>query len=96
MSEMINQLQTIVDELHEKLEHPDLAIETKKIQQKLREASYNEGDIQPLADCVLALLLAAKSRGCSVETLFDEVNRVAADIKSRDWKKMPNGTYQAM
>ena len=66
------------------------------INQNLREAKYNQGDLKPLADCVLARLLAAKDRGYSAHALFDSVEHVAEEIKQRNWKRMPDGTYQAV
>lgn len=94
--EIASDLQEIVDRLYEKLEEPDLEIESKKIMQKLRAAKYNPGDIHPLADCMLAILLAAKDQGFSVENVFRALERVAHDIGSKNWKKMPDGTYRAM
>jgi len=92
----ISMLQKVIDELHEKLEHPGLEIETKKIFQKLREAKYNPGATHPLADCMLAILLAAKHQGFSVKTMFDALDQVAKDIGSKKWKKMPDGTYHVI
>ena len=92
----LQRLQKTIDDLHEKLEHPDLEIETRKIHQKLREARYNPGDTHPLADCMLAILLAARDQGFSVQTMFDALDRVAKDIGSKQWKKMPDGTYRSI
>ena len=78
-----------------KLQHPTLEIEAKKINQKLKEAKYNPGDVTPLADCMLALMLAAKNQGYSVKALFQKFNHVAEEIGSKHWKKMPDGTYHA-
>lgn len=97
MSENIYELlQRTVDELAEKLEHPGLEIEARKIKQKLREAEFNKADIYIYADCILAVLLIAKSQGYSVESTFDHLVKLAEKIKSRNWKKMPDGTYQVM
>ena len=89
-------IQKAVDELHEYLQKPDLEIETKKINQKLREASYDKGSVTPLADCMLAILLAAKSEGFSVKAVFESLQKVAKDIRGKKWKKMPDGTYVAI
>jgi len=89
-------LQKTVDELHEKLEHPGIHIEAKKIDQKLREARYNPGDVTPLADCMLAILLAARSGGFTVRSVFRSLQKVAEDIGSKEWKKMPDGTYRVL
>ncbi len=88
-------IQESVDVLYEAFGHPGLEEEWAKIEKKLEEARYNPGTPQPLADCMLALLLAAKSRGFSVKTVFQELAKVAEDTKNRHWKKMPDGTYQA-
>lgn len=89
-------IQKCVDELHEYLQHPDLEVETKKIMQKLREAKYNPGSLKPLADCMLAILLAARSQGYSTDDLFNELMKVAKEISGKKWKKMPDGTYRVI
>jgi len=89
-------IQEVIDELHAYLQQPDLDIETKKIYQKLREAKYDKGNVMPLADCMLAILLAAKSEGFSVKTVFEAPQKVAKDIRGKKWKKMPDGTYRAI
>jgi hypothetical protein len=94
--EMQELLQKTVDELHEKLDHPGIDIEAKKIDQKLREARYNPGDVTPLADCMLAILLAARSQGFTVRSVFRSLQKVAEDIGSKKWKKMPDGTYHVL
>jgi hypothetical protein len=89
-------IEQAVNLLYEKLEHPGLEVEIKKIAAKLREAQYNPGDIQPLADCLLAILLAGKNAGFTVGMMFDALRRLAVGIQNRDWKKMQDGTFQAM
>ena len=96
MDELYTQLQAIVEELHDKLEKPDLEIESRKIMQKLNEAKYDKGNVTPLADCMLAILLAARSGGHSVRSVFDALAHVAEDIKGKNWKKMPDGTYRVV
>jgi hypothetical protein len=97
MSEKIYEiLQKTVTELAEKLEHPGLDIETRKIKQKLREARYNPADINIYADCILAVLLITESQGYSVKKTFEHLLTLAEDIKSRNWKKMPDETYQVI
>lgn len=96
MPEIDDSIQKCVEELHEYLQHPDLAIETKKINQKLREAKYNPGSVKPLADCMLAILLAARSEGYSVNAVFDGLLKVAKEIRGKKWKKMPDGTYRVI
>lgn len=89
-------VQQSVDKLHDVFEKCDLEAEWKKIQKKIEEARYNPGDIKPLADCMFSILLAARSRGFSVKAMMQELEKVAeANLKS-SWKKMPDGTYQAM
>ena len=94
MLKIDDSIQECVDELHEYLQHPDLEIETRKINQKLREAKYNPGSLKPLADCMLAILLAARSGGYPVKAVFEELMKVAKDIRGKKWKKMPDGTYR--
>ena len=89
-------IQQTIDSLYEHLNHPDLEVETKKIMQKLREAKYNKGDVIPFADCILAIFLAAKNAGFSVQSVCSEVNKLAEKIKGRTWKRMPDGTYQSV
>ncbi len=96
MSDMYQVLQTTVDELAEKLDHPGLDVEVKKINQKLREARYNHADIKLWADCMLAVLLITKHEGYSVESTFEQLILLAEELKNRDWKKMPDGTYHVM
>lgn len=96
MLQIDDSIQQCVDELHEYLDKPDLDVETKKINQKLREAKYNKGDVKPLADCVLAVLLAARSEGFTVKMVFDALMKVAREIRGKQWKKMPDGTYQVI
>ena len=96
MLKMDDSIQKCVDELHKYLDHPTLEIETKKINQKLREAKYNPGDVKPLADCMLGILLAAKSGGFSTDDVFNELMKVAKEISGKKWKKMPDGTYRVI
>ncbi len=93
---MFEQLQESIDKLHSTFERSDLEVEWRKIQQKIEEARYNPGDVRPLADCIYSLLLAAKSRGFSAGAVLKELDRVAVDNLSREWKKMPDGTYQSL
>ena len=96
MFKLDDSIQQCVDELHEYLQHPDLEVETKKINQKLREAKYNPGALKPLADCMLAILLAARSEGYSADAVFTELMRLAKEIRGKKWKKLPDGTYRVM
>ena len=89
-------VQQAVDHLYEKLEHPGLEQEITKITRKFQEARYNPGDIHPLADCMLAILMAAKNAGFTVDMVFEALERLARDTMSKDWKKMPDGTYQSI
>jgi hypothetical protein len=93
---MDDTLSRSVEKLHETFDRTDLEVEWKKIQQKFEEAKYNPGDVKPLADCIFSILLAARNRGYSTEAVFKELDRVAKDNLSRRWKKMPDGTYQAI
>lgn len=89
-------VQKSVDKLHDIFEKSDLESEWKKIQKKMEEARYNPGDVKPLADCIFSILLAARSRGFSVKTVFHELEKVAQSNLNKSWKKMPDGTYQAI
>jgi hypothetical protein len=89
-------LQKSVNKLHDIFDKTDLDAEWKKIQIKFEEAKYNPGDVTPLADSIFSILLAAKSRGFSVKAVLQELERVAEKNLKRKWKKMPDGTYQAM
>jgi len=84
-----------VEKLHELFERSDLDMERRKINEKLEEAQYNPGAVRPLADCMFSLLLAARSRGYSVDMVFEELEKVARDNMERRWKQMPDGTYHA-
>lgn len=89
-------IQRSVDRLHDIFDNTDIETEWKKIQQKMGEAKYNEGDVAPLADCIFSILLAAKNRGFSVKAVFKALDRVAEKNLRRKWKKMPDGTYKSM
>ncbi|MBL7114373.1 MAG: DUF550 domain-containing protein [Kiritimatiellae bacterium] len=82
-----------IEELHEKLGHPDIDVEARKIASKLEEAHYNPGDVMPLADCIIAILLAGRNQGFSPSKVFDAVTKVCENVSGRDWKQMPDGTY---
>ena len=89
-------VQKSVDKLHDTFDHTDLDAEWKKIQQKFEEAKYNPGDVTPLVDCIFSMLLAARSRGFSVKTVMQELEKVAERNLHRKWKKMPDGTYKGV
>jgi len=89
-------LRDAVEKLHATFERTDLDVEGKKIRHKLEEARYNPGDVKPFADCIISILLAARSSGFNVEAVLAEANRVAADILGKRWKKMADGTYQSV
>jgi hypothetical protein len=93
---MDDTIQACVEKLHDTFERTDLDVEWKKIEQKLEEARYNPGDVTPLADCILSILLAARSRGFSVKSVFMALDRIAAENLNRRWKRMDDGTYQAV
>lgn len=93
---MDNILSQSVEKIHATFERTDLEVEWKKIQQKIEEARCNPGDAKPLADCIFSLLLAARSRGHSVEVVLKELDRVAKAAMTKRWKKMPDGTYQGI
>ena len=82
--------------LHDTFDRADIEIEWKKIQKKMEEARYNPGDVKPLADCIYSVLLAARSLGFPARVVLQELEKVAAENLSRRWKKMPDGTYQAI
>lgn len=89
-------VQQSIERLHEVFDRSDLEIEWKKIRQKMAEARYNPGDVRPLADCIFSILLAARSRGATVDEVFRELHKVAQENLDCRWKKMPDGTYQAV
>jgi len=89
-------LQQAVEKLHAMFDRSDVEIELKKIQRKMEEAKYNPGDVKPFADCILAILLAARSEGFSVADVMQELHRTASAGLSKRWKRMPDGTYQAI
>jgi hypothetical protein len=89
-------VQKSVDRLHDIFEKSDLESEWKKIQKKMEEARYNPGNVRPLADCIFSILMAARSRGFSVKTVINELEKVAQSNINKSWKKMPDGTYQAI
>ncbi len=93
---MIEVVEECIEKLHEVFERTDIEIELKKIEQKMEEARCNPGDVRPLADCIISILLAARSRGYRSGAVFEELERVARITKDKEWKKMPDGTYQAM
>ena len=92
---MYENIQKCVDKLHGVFDRTDLEIEFKKLEHKFEEARYNPGAIRPLADCILSILLAARSRGFSVTDMLNELDRVSCENIARNWKKMEDGTYQA-
>ena len=92
---MYDMIQQGVDKLHETFDRTDLEVVGRKIEQKLKEARYNPGDIQPLADCMFSLLLAARSQGYSATAVFEALEQVAEKSLKANWKKMEDGTYQA-
>ena len=87
---------TCVEQLHATFDATDLDTERKKIEHKLEEARYNPGDVTPFADCILSVLLAARHEGFRSETVLKALNDVAAKHIDRRWKKMEDGTYQAV
>ena len=93
MTEIVQQS---IERLHEIFDRTDLEIEGRKIQQKLEEAKFNPGDVEPFADCLFSVLLAARSNGFSVEAVMKELDKVAQDSLNSRWKKMEDGTYQAV
>lgn len=84
-----------IEELHEKLGHPDIDAEARKIAKKLIEARYNPGDATPLADCIVAILVAGRNQGFSPATMMQAVRNVCEKLSSREWKRMADGTWQA-
>jgi len=93
---MIDVIEQSVEKLHEVFDRSDLEIEWKKMEQKIEEARYNPGDVRPLADCIFSILLAARNRGYKSSAVFEELTRVAETNLRKEWKKMPDGTYQAI
>lgn len=95
-SELAGTLERCVEKLHATFERTDLEMEARKIQEKIQEARYNPGDATPLADCILSILLAARSHGFSVAEVLRTLQKVAEANLDRRWKKMPDGTYHAV
>jgi len=89
-------LQKSVNKLHDVFDNTDMDIEWKKMQHKFEEAKYNPGDVTPLADCIFSILLAARSRGFTVKMVMESLEQVAEKNLRRKWKKMSDGTYQAI
>ena len=92
----IGVIEECVENLHGVFDSTDLDVEFLKIRQKVDEARYNPGDVKPLADCMLSLLLAARSSGYRAGAVLEELERVARKNKDREWRKMPDGTYQSI
>ncbi len=92
----IQLVESCVEQLHDTFERTDLDAEWTKIQQKIEEARYNPGDLRPLADCILSLLVAARSRGHKAGVVLEALSNVSKENLNREWKKMPDGTYQAI
>jgi len=92
----IETIQRSIDNLHEVFDRSDLEVEYRKIRRKIEEARFNPGDVRPLADCVYSLLLAARSRGFSVKAVMDSLEAVSRENLDRRWKRMEDGTYQAV
>ena len=88
-------LEESIEKLHDLFDSTDLETEAKKIQQKMEAARYNPGAVRPLADCIFSILLAARSQGFGPEVVLTEVQRLAEEVLNRQWKKMPDGTYQS-
>ena len=84
-----------VEKLHGLFDRCDVEIESVKIRKKMEEASFNLGDVRPLADCIFSILLAARSRGHGPPAVFAELEKVSRSNLARKWKKMEDGTYQA-
>jgi hypothetical protein len=93
---MYERIQESVDRLHDLFDRTDLEVEWKKIEHKLEEARYSPGDVRPLVDSIFSLLLAARSRGFGVSAVIKELEKVAEENLHRRWKKMEDGTYQAV
>ena len=91
----IQVLQEAVEKLHATFESTSLETEARKISHKLEEAHFNSGAVRPIADCVLSLLLAARSRGYDVEEVFTSLEGIARHALNSNWKRMPDGTYQS-
>ena len=92
----IDLIEACVEQLHDTFDRTDLDAEWVKMQNKVEEARYNPGDVRPLADCILSLLLAARSRGHKAGVVLEALSKVSGENLDRQWKKMPDGTYQAI
>jgi hypothetical protein len=88
-------VQKSVEKLREVFGHPGLDDERKKLEQKIGQAKYSPGSVRVWADCVLAILLAARSQGFQPQAVLDELEKLAKESLSKKWKKMPDGTFQA-
>jgi hypothetical protein len=92
----IEVIEACVEKLHDTFDRSDLDIEWTKMQSKMEEARYNPGDVKPLSDCILSLLLAARSRGHKAGAVLESLTRISEANLKKDWKRMPDGTYQAI
>ena len=92
----IDIIEACVEQLHDTFDRTDLGAEWVKMKHKIEEARYNPGDVRPLADCILSLLLAARSRGHKARVVLEALSNVSQENMDREWKKMPDGTYQAI
>jgi hypothetical protein len=92
----IEVIEACVEKLHDTFDRSDLDIEWTKMQKKMEEARYNPGDVKPLADCIFSLLLAARSRGYKAGAVLETLTRLSEVNLEKDWKRMPDGTYQAI
>jgi hypothetical protein len=92
----ISVVEDCVEKLHDVFDRSDLDIEWKKMQQKIEEARCNPGDVRPLADCIFSILLAARSQGHKAGSVLDALSRISEKNIEKKWKKMPDGTYQAI
>ena len=93
--EISGDIQQRIEKLYEILKHPTLEAEHRKLEKKIEEIKYNLGDIHPVADCILIILLLARRQGFSVEAVLKALDEQSQTYLKREWKQMPDGTYQS-
>ena len=92
----IDKIEECIEKLHDTFDRSDLEVECIKMQHKLDEARYNPGAVKPLADCIFSLLMAARSRGYKANAVFEVLTTISEENINKKWKKMPDGTHQAI
>jgi phosphoribosyl-ATP pyrophosphohydrolase len=64
-----------------------------KLIEEAKEAKENPDNVYEYADCLLALIAAAKSKGITMPDLMKAAAKKIDICYERDWEKMQDGTY---